>query len=363
MIRRGPMHARRTLLTAGILALCAACSSSPKKSDPTPGPGPAERPSVNLNGKYDEAISEESGGNYRDAYTRFMEIQGVDPEFKDLNTRLEGYTELVTIQRDIEDLREDPPKLRATYHVDFGNILRKRGPFYRDQARVQYMTALSLDETSFDAHFALGNLLMEMGFYGEAIAHFSKAVELEGNNTTRTAKAHFNTAFLHRAAPESIEGVDRSKALPHARKAVEFSSGDAIEMRRLLRDTLADAGKTEEAKKVAEAICKLDTAGPADQAVLDAMNGGGATDKPAEKPMDKPAEKPMDKPADAPAEKPADAPAEKPADAPAEKPMDKPADAPAEKPADAPAEKPMDKAAEKPAEKSADEKPTSKPTE
>ena len=105
MIRRGPMHARRTLLTAGILALCAACSSSPKKSDPTPGPGPAERPSVNLNGKYDEAISEESGGNYRDAYTRFMEIQGVDPEFKDLNTRLEGYTELVTIQRDIEDLR------------------------------------------------------------------------------------------------------------------------------------------------------------------------------------------------------------------------------------------------------------------
>ena len=46
MIRRGPMHARRTLLTAGILALCAACSSSPKKSDPTPGPGPAERPTA-----------------------------------------------------------------------------------------------------------------------------------------------------------------------------------------------------------------------------------------------------------------------------------------------------------------------------
>lgn len=273
----------RNAALASLLCLAIACGSSGKKKEPikknggdkTVGETGGPESKLDLDTKYDAALDFEEKGNFREAYKLFCEIQTEDPNYRQLAQILDGdtYGELVTIQKDIEDLGDDPPQLRSTYHVDFAKALQKRGPRYRDQAKLQFDKALELFPDSFDAHFGLADLYMESGYSSKAITHFTRAGEIKSNKPSRTALAHYNLAFLYRATPAE-EGGDAKKALENARLAVQYAPAGDLNTRRFLAEVLNQEGLKEEAMKEAEAIIALEGSDESDKARLDRFKSG-----------------------------------------------------------------------------------------
>ncbi|MDF1665647.1 MAG: hypothetical protein P1V97_28065, partial [Planctomycetota bacterium] len=276
----------RNAALASLLCLAIACGSSGKKKEPIKKNGGDKTAGENKNGsdsnldldtKYDAALDFEEKGNFREAYKLFCEVQTEDPNYRQLSQILDGdtYGELVTIQKDIEDLNDDPPQLRSTYHVDFAKALQKRGPRYRDQAKLQFDKALELFPDSFDAHFGLADLYMESGYAGKAITHFTRAGEIKSNKGSRTSLAHYNLAFLYRATPVE-EGGDSKKSLENARLAVSYAPEGDLNTRRFLAEVLNQEGLKEEAMKEAEKIVALEGSDESDKSRLERFKSGEA---------------------------------------------------------------------------------------
>jgi len=262
---------RHGLACLGVVAFFAGCTSNETRPDDD-AQAQVERARA-LTTKYEAAVADERSGNYRDAYTKFMEIQGSDPDYSDLSARLERYRDLVVIQQDIEDLQDEPAQLRASYHVDFGEALRSRGPFYREQSRNQYQAGLELFEESFDGHFGLASLYLESGYLAEALEHFTRASAIGSDKLNRSSLAYYNLAVLHRST--TVEGADKSLAVVNARQAVEYAAGEAMDMRRLLAEVLMEAGLAEEALKVAEDVAGREEATEGDAARVARFKNGG----------------------------------------------------------------------------------------
>lgn len=211
---------------------------------------------TDLQSKYDQARALESQGEFQKAHKMFREIQNTKADFKDIDTRLDGYGELLTMLTDIKDLETDPPSLRATYHVDVAKFLTARGTDYYGQAKVYFNLALKLDPMHFGAHRAMAAFALQDGQYKVALSFLKKSCEIKSDKAEENADAHYQLATIYRTL-EAEEGGDLEQALKNAELAVKFGAPDKLAYPRLLAELYFETKKFDKARGLAEKIAAM----------------------------------------------------------------------------------------------------------
>ena len=117
----------------------------------------------------------------------------------------------------------------ASYHVDLGETLQRRGRF--DEAKAEYEEAVRLDGSSSRNRAMLGQFLLQLGDVPGAVAHLRVAVERDPLNPDYAAA-------LAEAYRKQGDWREAAKALEHA---VDLVPADS-QFRRELRDAREKAG-------------------------------------------------------------------------------------------------------------------------
>ena len=125
-------------------------------------------------------------------------------------------------------------------HNDLGNLLLVTGKY--DEARACFLKLLELRPGNAKALTSLGNIHFLQGETGRALGYFAKALEDDPDMTSTLA----NTAWiLATAADDKLR--DASKAMQHAKRAVELSKRDDPSILQVLAGAHAAAGEFDQA--------------------------------------------------------------------------------------------------------------------
>ncbi|MDF1667466.1 MAG: hypothetical protein P1V97_37340 [Planctomycetota bacterium] len=211
---------------------------------------------TDLQSKYERARALESQGDFVKAHTMFKEIQNTKADFKDIDTRLDGYGELLAMLTDIKDLETDPASLRATYHVDVANFLMARGTDYYGQAKVYFNLALTLDPMHFGAHRAMASFALQDAQHKVALNFLKKACEIKSDKAAENADAHYQLATIYRTL-EAEEGGDLKLALKNAELAVKFGAPEKLDYPRLVAELYFETKQLDKARFLAGKIADM----------------------------------------------------------------------------------------------------------
>lgn len=205
------------------------------------------------------------------AHSLFKEIQNEKADFKDIDTRLDGYGELLALLTEIKDLEGDPPSLRATYHVDVANFLTARGTDYYGQAKAYYKLAIKLDPMHFGAHRAMATFALKDAEYKAALKLLEKACEIKSDKAEENADAHYQLATIYRTL-EAEEGGDVKLALKNAKLAVKLDA-QKLAYPRLLAELYYEAKELDKARALAEKIAGMKGATEEDKERVEEYKG------------------------------------------------------------------------------------------
>ena len=224
--------------------------------------------SNDLQSKYEKARALEDKGEFENAHALYKEIQTANVDFKDIDARLDGYGELLTLLTELKELEGDPPSIRATFHVDIANFLKGRGTDYYAQAKANYKVAIKLDPMHFGAHEAMADFALKEGQYKDAMALLKKACEIKSEDAAKNAEAHYQLATIFNIL-EAEEGGSKKEALKYAEQAVKFSASSSLKERRLLAELYFESKAKDKARKLAELIAGMKGATEEDKARLE----------------------------------------------------------------------------------------------
>lgn len=231
-----------------------------KDNNPTAGAKAGESSAANkptdLQSKYEQARALETKGEFENAHKLLKEIQNTKADFKDIDTRLDGYGELLTMLTEIKDLENDPASLRATYHVDVANFLTARGTDYYGQAKAYYNLALKLDPMHFGAHRAMATFALQDAQFKVAMTFLEKACEIKSDKAEENADAHYQLATIYRTL-EAEEGGDLKRALKNAELAVKLGAPEKLDYPRLLAELYFETKDLEKARALAGKIAGM----------------------------------------------------------------------------------------------------------
>lgn len=135
-------------------------------------------------------------------------------------------------------------------HNDLGNLLLVTGKY--DEARACFLKLLELRPGNAKALTSLGNIHFLQGETGRALGYFAKALEDDPDMTSTLA----NTAWiLATSADDKLR--DASKAMQHAKRAVELSKREDPSILQVLAGAQAAAGEFDEAVATSVEAAKL----------------------------------------------------------------------------------------------------------
>jgi Flp pilus assembly protein TadD len=132
-----------------------------------------------------------------------------------------------------------------------------------DEAIAHFQRALSLQPSLAEAHYNLGNALVQKGRLAEAIEHYEAAVAaLPGNPYVRS-----NLAWLLATSPDAAVR-NGARAVELAQQAERLSGGKDTSILCALAAAYAEAGRFPEAIAAAQTACSRASAS-GDQALLE----------------------------------------------------------------------------------------------
>lgn len=135
-------------------------------------------------------------------------------------------------------------------HNDLGNLLLVTGKY--DEARECFLKLLELRPGNAKALTSLGNIHFMQGETGRALGYLAKALEDDPDMTSTLA----NTAWiLATAADDKLR--DASKAMQHAKRAVELSKREDPSILQVLAGAQAAAGEFDQAVATCVEAAKL----------------------------------------------------------------------------------------------------------
>jgi tetratricopeptide (TPR) repeat protein len=136
------------------------------------------------------------------------------------------------------------------------------------EAIAAYRRAVSADQTSFDARYALGRALDLAGDYPEARTHLDRAIELASDEARNQALAAMAVSYaFERKAEDAARYYQRSFDSQMAAKAFDGAAGTANALARVYLET-GSLDKAEEWYRTGYETAKQIAQMPADQADL-----------------------------------------------------------------------------------------------
>jgi tetratricopeptide (TPR) repeat protein len=141
-------------------------------------------------------------------------------------------------------------KANVVAHDDLGAALRDKGRV--DEAITQYQMALQINPNYAEAHYNLGIALVQKGKAAEASSHYQEAVRIQPANVN----FQNNLAWLM-ATSTNAALRNGHKAVDLAQRASELSGGADPVILDTLAAALAEAGKFDDAKRIAQKALEL----------------------------------------------------------------------------------------------------------
>ena len=138
----------------------------------------------------------------------------------------------------------------AEAHYNLGNALLQKGKV--DEAIAHFQRALQIKPDYAEAHYNLGNALLQKGNVDEAIAHFQKALQIKPDY----AEAQNNLAWVLATCPQASLR-DGNQAVELAQRANQLTGDGNPVVLGTLAAAYAEAGRFPEAVATAQRALQL----------------------------------------------------------------------------------------------------------